>query len=154
MKLFRIGTLLVLLSFTLVITGFSQPIDQRFAFRGKEKQMRGLNLNDEQREQVAQLRLELKKQNLPLRAKLNDYQAQLKLLVVDDQFSTARAREILEKIENIRQQMALNRLLFQRKFRALLTPEQRIKFDNRLLTQGKTRHFLRTSPPGRHALRR
>ncbi len=133
-----------------MMTGFTQPPTPGNPPAGADKLVRGLGLSPEQQTRIAQLRLELQKQNLPLQAKLNEYQAQLKLLLVDDQFSTARAKAILQKIGDVRQQIALNRLQFQRKVREMLTPEQRVKFDNRILSQS---HHPRR-PKGQHPFQR
>ena len=137
MKRSIITSLILSLLVAVFTVGFSQPQRPNYPLDGGEKYLRGLGLNPEQQNKIAQYRLELQKQNLPLRAKLNDYYAQLKLLVISDQFNEERAKSILQQIGGIRQQLALNRLLFQREVRKLLTPEQRVKFDMRLLSHGK-----------------
>ena len=134
----------VLLAFAIAAMAQPQPAPTPAGAPGKFMMGQMLNLTPEQQEQIAALRLELQKKNLPLRSKLNDYRAEIKLLVVSDNYSRSKVESLISKINDVRKQLMLNRIEFQRKVRNLLTPEQRTRFDARILS-GKGMH----GKPGR-----
>ncbi len=142
-RLLTLG-LIVLLAFAIAAMAQPQPAPTPAGAPGKFMMGQMLNLTPEQQEQIAALRLELQKKNLPLRSKLNDYRAEIKLLVVSDNYSRSKVESLISKINDVRKQLMLNRIEFQRKVRNLLTPEQRTRFDARILS-GKGMH----GKPGR-----
>ncbi len=154
-RLLTLG-LTVLLAFAIAAMAQPQPAPTPAGAPGKFMMGQMLNLTPEQQEQIAALRLELQKKNLPLRSKLNDYRAEIKLLVVSDNYSRSKVESLISKINDVRKQLMLNRIEFQRKVRNLLTPEQRTRFDARILS-GKGMHGKRGRPgmnkgcaPGMH----
>ena len=142
-RLLTLG-LIVLLAFAIAAMAQPQPAPTPAGAPGKFMMGQMLNLTPEQQEQIAALRLELQKKNLPLRSKLNNYRAEIKLLVVSDNYSRSKVESLISKINDVRKQLMLNRIEFQRKVRNLLTPEQRTRFDARILS-GKGMH----GKPGR-----
>lgn len=148
-RLLTLG-LTVLLAFAIAAMAQPQPAPTPAGAPGKFMMGQMLNLTPEQQEQIAALRLELQKKNLPLRSKLNDYRAEIKLLVVSDNYSRSKVESLISKINDVRKQLMLNRIEFQRKVRNLLTPEQRTRFDARILS-GKGMHGKPGRPsPGMH----
>ena len=137
-RLLTLG-LIVLLAFAIAAMAQPQPAPKPAGAPGKFMMDQMLNLTPEQQEQIAALRLELQKKNLPLRSKLNNYRAEIKLLVVSDNYSRSKVESLISKINDVRKQLMLNRIEFQRKVRNLLTPEQRTRFDARILS-GKGMH--------------
>lgn len=96
-----------------------------------------LQLTDEQRTKIDQMRLEFEKEMLPLRDQMKSLQTQYRLKVIDEKASTAELQNLQSKISSLREKMALKRAAHVRKVRALLTDEQKVKFDQRFLSGHK-----------------
>ena len=95
-----------------------------------------LELTDEQQETLESLRLEHRKEMLPLKTKLKSLEGDLKLEMTAEEFAESEAKEILTEMEKVRTEMHLSRLLHQQDVRNMLTPEQRQTFDLHLLAEG------------------
>ncbi len=142
MKGSTIFSVMLTLILALAFIVYAQPQQGPMPISKKPMMFQHLNLTPEQQQKIAALRLDLQKKNLPLRTKLNDYRAEIKLAVVSDNYSKSRVNSLINKMSDIRKQLMLNRIEFQRKVRDILTPEQRTKFDARILS-GKGMHGKR-----------
>ncbi len=96
-----------------------------------------LQLTDEQQSQMDQLRLAFEKEMLPLRDQMKSLQTQYRLKVIDEKAGMAELKKLQGKISALREQMALKRAEHVRKVRAILTDEQKVKFDQRFLAPKK-----------------
>ena len=108
--------------------------------RGPERGMRMnfhamLNLTDEQEAQIEKLRLEQQKEMIPLRDKMQALQGEYRLMVVDDSKSKVQLKKQLQKISEVREEMQLKMAEHHKAVRALLTDEQKVKFDAHFLAK-------------------
>lgn len=102
--------------------------------RGK-RGMKGLDLTEEQRSQIADLKLSMQKEMITVRAEVAKVRAELKLAMVADNFDEGKVKSLHGKLSDLRSEMSLKKLMNKRAVRDLLTPEQRKKFDMRILSE-------------------
>lgn len=110
--------------------GFDQdkPMGERF------QKCNNLNLTDDQKTQIDKLRLEHQKEIIPLRNEVHSLQSEYNLLIIDDKVSEAKLKKQAENISTLRETLALKRALHQRQVRSLLTDEQKVKFDQQIIS--------------------
>lgn len=96
----------------------------------------GLNLTDEQKDKMADLRVKHLKETEPVRADLQKQQSALRLEMTADKFNESRVRSIQSEIAKLQSDLGLKRASHLRALRDLLTPEQQKKFDARILAGG------------------
>ncbi len=116
-----------------------------------------LGLTADQQKKVDALRLDFQKKMLPLRDEVRALQNSYKLLIIDDKASEGKLKAQLQKISAKRQEMALLRAKHMREVRSLLTDEQKIKFDQHILSSKKDafkKHVKRNKRPGRSMMGR
>jgi Spy/CpxP family protein refolding chaperone len=97
----------------------------------------GLNLTDAQKEAFKKSRLELQKQLQPLRNELGEAEAHQKTLVTAEKPDLSAINKNIDKIGELRIEMAKIKAKHHLEMRAQLTDEQRLKFD---LLKGKMGH--------------
>lgn len=110
--------------------GFGQdkPMGERF------QKYNNLNLTDDQKTQIDKLRLEHQKEILPLRNEVHNLQSEYKLLIIDNKVSEAKLKKHAENISSLRETLSLKHALHQRQVRSLLTDEQKVKFDQHIIS--------------------
>jgi len=110
-----------------------------------------LNLTDQQRAQIDDLHLALQKKMIALRADLQKLNAEYKLMLIDPKVSEKGLKAQLQKIADVRLQMALERAKNVRKIRSLLNAEQQKKFDAFVLSRksGRRPHGHKKMMPAR-----
>ncbi len=114
--------------------------------------MNMLNLTADQQKKIDALRLDFQKKILPLRSEVQALRTNFKLLVIDNKASEGKLKAQLQKISAKQQEMALLRAKHQRSVRALLTAEQKIKFDQHILSAKRgalNKHGKMHRKPGR-----
>jgi len=100
-----------------------------------------LDLSAEQQTKIDKLRLEHQKMVVTLRADVQSMQTAYRLMIIDPKVSDAKLKAQLSKISAKREALALLRAKHQRQVRSLLTDEQKVKFDQRILSgHGKRGH--------------
>jgi len=114
--------------------GFAQPrrFQQNDDFvpgQGQGRAFAALNLTDEQQTKIDNLFLEFQKEMTPLRDKIRTLRNEYRLLVIDDKASTSFLQKKLDEISDLREKMELKRAEHHRQVRALLTDDQKVKFD-------------------------
>jgi Spy/CpxP family protein refolding chaperone len=92
-----------------------------------------LNLTEDQQKQIDKSKLEMEKAILPLETQLEVKEAELKSLLIADNPNTAAINAKLDEIGAARTQIQKKRVAHELDVRKLLTPEQRIDFDKRVL---------------------
>jgi len=90
-------------------------------------------LTAEQKEQIKKIRLETQKAMLPLQSQIEVKAAELKSLLVSDNPAAGAVNAKLDEIGSLRTQVQKKRVAQELEIRKLLTPEQRVSFDQRLL---------------------
>ncbi len=93
-----------------------------------------LGLSAEQQTKIDKLRLEHQKMTAPLRADVQSLQTAYRLMIIDPKISESKLKAQLSKISAKRQALALLRAKHQRQVRSLLTDEQKVKFDQRIIS--------------------
>jgi Spy/CpxP family protein refolding chaperone len=145
MKRFTLTLLLLtaFLSVTLVSTLSAQPHRGLAAMsRGHHEMMaKGLNLSDEQKSKMADLRLAFQKEILPLRTELQGKITEIRLLKTEDQPNINKIDQAIEQAEKIRTKIQKARVRHQLEVRKILTPEQQKLWDSRTL-QGRGQRMM------------
>ena len=96
-----------------------------------------LDLNDEQIAKMTDMHLQMQKDMIPLRSKMQTLKGELKLVQTADNFQLNKAEKIVKEMQALRTQMEMNRIKHQQEMRSLLNAEQRKKFDAHLLSGGE-----------------
>ncbi len=138
----------IIVSLFLVSTTFAQPMPVQNPPMGPPPQphsqmYRALNLTDQQRSQIEDLHLTLQKKLVPLRADLQKLRSEYKLMLINDKVSESKLKAQLQKISDLRAQMAFEQAKTKRKIRALLNSEQKKKFDAMILSGPKAQKMLK-----------
>lgn len=93
----------------------------------------GMDLTDEQQSKMADLRLKLQKELLPLRTELQSKVAEIHLMKTENTPSLNKIDKLIDDAQELRAKMAKVRVRHQLDVRKLLTPEQQKIFDSRML---------------------
>lgn len=96
---------------------------------GQNNPMKALNLSDAQKESLKQSMLAMQKQIKPVRNELGEALAHQRTLVTADTPDLKAIDKNLDKIGELKTEMAKIRAKYQLEMRAQLTPEQQLKFD-------------------------
>ncbi|MDZ7331292.1 MAG: Spy/CpxP family protein refolding chaperone [candidate division KSB1 bacterium] len=95
--------------------------------------MSSLNLTDEQKNKVAELRLAFQKELLPLRTELQSKAAELQLLETEATPNLNQIDRLIDQIEQIRTKIHKARVRHQMAIRNILSPEQQKVWDSQML---------------------
>jgi Spy/CpxP family protein refolding chaperone len=133
MKYNSIVSLLVILIFS---SGLIAAQPNRGEQRGRQQLMKMLDLTEEQQAKIADMRLQLHKELIPLRDKIQNLNSDLKLAITEEEFDEAKVKKIISQVSDLREEIHLKMTLHQRDVRNLLTPEQQKKFDLHMLSMG------------------
>lgn len=96
----------------------------------------GLNLTDEQKDKMTDLRVKHLREVEPLQADLQKQHSALRLEMTAEKFSESRVKSIQSEIAKLQSDLGWKRAAHQRAVRDMLTPEQQKKFDTRILAGG------------------
>lgn len=92
-----------------------------------------LNLTEEQKEKIQDLKLKLQKELLPIQAELRNAEAELKTMLLEKQPDLRAVNKKIDQISKLQADIKKLKIRHQFDVRNLLTPEQQKKFDqNRL----------------------
>lgn len=122
-------SLLVLLGMFMVFQPAHAQKHRRDTLLGKEHSLP--NLTPDQKSKLKTLRLNLKKESLPLRNQIREKEARLKTLETAPKSDLPAIHATLGEIHDLRLKMARLRASTKQEIRGLLTEEQRILFDTR-----------------------
>ena len=115
---------------------YAQPRDKDGPPRG-DRMGKMLNLSDEQKSKIEDLRLNFEKEKLPLQSKMHELKNNLKLEMTKDNFDEKKVDQILGQMASLRTEMQKKRINHMRSVRNLLTAEQKKKFDMHILSDHK-----------------
>ncbi|RNC79887.1 MAG: periplasmic heavy metal sensor [Balneola sp.] len=101
----------------------------------------GLDLTDEQKEQMKAIKMETQKSILPIQNELREKQAQLRSLTTSENANFGKAEDVVRQIGDLRTELQLIQLSSREEIRNLLTEEQQLKFDT---MQGRKNKMKRT----------
>ncbi len=141
----KILSLAVIVSFLFSIAAVAQP--GNFEDRTTRKQMmkrhqsyneeRAPFFTEEQKEQVKQIRLEMATQVKPLRNELRELMAHQKTLTTAESADLGAINTNIEKMSDVKTEIAKIHAAQHQKIRSLLTEEQLLKFDQAKHRKGK-----------------
>ncbi len=100
---------------------------------GFHKGCMGLNLTDEQQKEIQALRLAHQRKMVELKSETGNLRDKLKLVITDDKFNEKAVSDITGKLAKAQQQRMEMKAKHLRKVRDLLTDEQKVKFDQKVL---------------------
>jgi Spy/CpxP family protein refolding chaperone len=148
----KILIMVVLMGFSSIM--IAQPVknDSEKSFHGQEWRSHGkngqngpmsrLNLTDAQKDTFKQSMMALQKEVKPLRNELGEAMAHQKTLVSADKPDMSAIDKNIEKIGNLKVEMAKIQVKHRLDLRAQLTDEQRLKFD---MFKGRMNHGKRAN---------
>lgn len=96
-----------------------------------------LDLTEEQQTQVEALRLNNKKEMLPLKNQMNEMKAKLQTLSTAENADMNAINTQIDKMGELRTQIMKNKAAHKQEFRKILTDDQRILFDTHKGKRGK-----------------
>ena len=108
---------------------------------GKRGPAEGLNLTDAQKDAFKESRLAIQKQLQPLRNELGEAKAHQKTLVTAEKADLSAINKNIEKIGDLKVEMAKIQAKHHLEMRAQLTDEQKLKFDLRKGKMGRENGF-------------
>lgn len=129
--------LFVIISFLLVFNGL-------YASDGENPHcgnrfMRALDLSEEQQSRISEMQLQLQRDITPLKAKIHNLRADLKLVLTAEKFDAETFKRLNGEITKLQEEIKLKQLMHQRAIRDLLTAEQKKKFDLHILSDKKVK---------------
>lgn len=106
----------------------------------------GLNLTDEQKDKMSDLRVKHLKEVEPVQADLQKQHSALRLEMTAEKFNESRVKSIQSEIAKLQSDLGWKRASHQRAVRDMLTPEQQKKFDTRILAGGPRPNAMKRGP--------
>ncbi len=88
-----------------------------------------LNLNEDQEGKIASFRLQLTKETTPIRNEVDILEAKLKALSIGDEVDEKSVYRLMDEISALKLKISKSKFQFNRKFRAVLTEDQKVVFD-------------------------
>jgi Spy/CpxP family protein refolding chaperone len=130
--------LLILLSMFLVVFAQDQKNDGFYRFS------KALNLNENQIDEILSIRLETRKQMLPLRDEIKKIRSEKQLLLATDLPDRAKLNSLIDQITLKQQQLQKLSADQVIRIRSILNSQQKLRFDNWRLSLRK-RLFKKSS---------
>lgn len=147
----KILSIVLLMGLSVALIGQTTEKGSRKDFRGQGNEMRmhdgqkgpgdGLNLTDEQRDAFKGNRMAMQKQVQPLRNELGEAEAHQKTLMTAEKTDLSAINKNIEKIGQLRVEMAKIQAKHHLDMRAQLTDEQKLKFDLKKGKMGRDKGF-------------
>lgn len=102
-----------------------------------KKSKDGMNLSDEQKQKMKDIRFKTEKEVLPLKNQLAEKKARLKTLTTVDKPDMNEINKTIDEMSALRSQIEKKRVASKMEVRSLLTDEQRLLFDMKGDMRGK-----------------
>jgi len=109
--------------------------------RGPVDHMKALNLTDDQKQKIEKLQFDHQKKVLGLKNQLGEKRAKLRTLTTADTPDTKAINALVDEMGALKTQLMKERVNMQLSIRALLTDEQKLKFDMRGKGKGMRGEF-------------
>lgn len=117
------------------------------------RQRADLDLSAEQQIQIDKLRLAHQKEVTLLRSEVQNLNTAYRLMIVDESVSEAKLKKQIALISEKRETLNLKRVQHQRQVRNLLTDEQKVKFDQHVISgRGQRGHKGNRGPGNRRGI--
>jgi len=129
------------------------PQEVRQVFSREGFTLPGVNLNDQQREEIRKIRTEQLKERTQTNNLLKEKRAKLEALQTADQPDTKEINKLIDEIAVIQAQGMKSQAASRQKIRSLLTEEQRALFDARSANRENMRPDVRADRPSDRQIR-
>jgi len=93
-----------------------------------------LNLNDDQQKNIAKLQQDHRRKMIKFKSDLHSADVALKLLITDDKYDAGKVDAAIENISKLKKDMLKAKIAHQKAVRELLTTEQQVIFDQKILS--------------------
>jgi Spy/CpxP family protein refolding chaperone len=103
----------------------------------KEVRMDGLNLTDEQQEQMRSMKIKTQKDLLPIKNQLGENKAKMRTLSTVDNVDLKAINKLIDESSKLEASMTKLQMANHQEVRKLLTDEQRVMFDSRDFRRGR-----------------
>ena len=103
--------------------------------------MMGIDLTEKQEIALDQLKRDHKIKMIELKSQMAGIHAKGKLLIVDDDVKDSEIKDFASKISKFSGEMVVERMSHSRKVRGLLNEEQRLRFDNNILSHSSAKQM-------------
>ncbi len=97
---------------------------------------KGLKLTDEQQTQIQSLKLKHQRAMVELQTDVASLRGKLKLLITDDSFKEKEVNGIVDKLAKAHQKRIQMKVKHLREVRDILTDDQKVRFDQKILSGG------------------
>ncbi len=135
---------------------------QKYSQKQKDKGCEHYNLpdlTDEQKQKIEALKMELIKENMPLKNELMEKKARLRTLSTVENVDMKEVNSVIDEIIGLHARIMKNGVENMQRIRELLTEDQRLKFDSRphigcldmMMVHGCQGKGLRSCKRGQHA---
>jgi len=95
----------------------------------------GLDLSDKQKQQIAKLKRDHHRKMVELGSKMAGMRGKIKLMITGEDFKQSDLNELCQNIGKFHERMVQMRVNHMRQIRNLLTDEQKVIFDQRVLSR-------------------
>lgn len=93
----------------------------------------GMNLTDEQKKKINEMRLAHQREMVKFQNEMAGTQNNIKLMITADKLSKSEVKDLAGKIGAVHGKMVMNRINHMRQVRDILTHDQRVMFDQKIL---------------------
>ncbi len=111
-------------------TSWSQ-MPERKNIEGDKQGRNGMNLTEEQREQMKTFKIEFIKDISPLKNEIEVKNAQLHAASVGDNIDVKKVNKLIEEIGDLKTQIAKKHFAHKQEIRSILNDEQKVLFDSK-----------------------
>jgi len=105
--------------------------------RGPGFGFKDLDLSQDQETKIDAMHLEMQKEMIPLRNKLDNLRSELHLLMTEEKADQGAIDSKIEAMSQVRTAIQKKKTAHHLAVRSLLNKEQRVKFDQRMLARGE-----------------
>lgn len=103
---------------------------------GGPGQVMGMNLTEDQQKKIAELKRDHQRKMIEIASEEAGLHGKVKLMITADRFKQSDADDLTEKITRFQRDRMTAHIQHMRTVRDLLTPEQRVKFDQNVMSRG------------------
>ena len=98
--------------------------------------MRGIDLTEDQEKKLQKIKHDHKRKMLEMGTNADRVHGKMKLLITADKFDKSELNKIIDKTTAHKKEMMTAHVMHMRNLRDILTDDQKIKFDNNIMSPG------------------
>jgi len=147
--LILLGAAMLMMTIHPLLAQENEPGDRKYMMAMRRNMMGIPDLTDTQKDQIKAIKTELEKTVTPLKGEIKVLDAELKKMLVTDGTSERDIDRKIDEISGLRAKMQKLQLKHHREIRNMLTAEQQVIFDKRILEGPHRRGRLGSRKQGR-----